>query len=41
MPVGVRKMSLAIPLAAARAKLLSAVVAGFIYAGNCLTKLFL
>src|SRR5882762_1293050 len=41
MPVRVRKMSPAIPLAAARAILLSALVAGFIHARNCLTVLFL
>src|SRR5260370_36717537 len=41
MPVRVREMSPAIPLAAALAVLLSAVVAGFIHARNCLTKLFL
>src|SRR5713226_7025576 len=41
MPVRVREMSPAIPLAAALAVLLGAVVAGFIHARNCLTKLFL
>jgi len=41
MPVRVREMSPAIPLAAARAILLSTVVAGFIHTGNCLTELFL
>ena len=41
MPVRVRKVGSAIPLAAAFAKLLSALVAGFIYARNCLAELFL
>jgi hypothetical protein len=41
MPVRVGKMSPAIPLAAALAILLSAVVAGFIHARDCLTELFL
>src|SRR5437879_13007487 len=41
MPVRVRKMSPAIPLTAALAKLLSAAVAGFIHARYCLTELFL
>src|SRR5258708_19530834 len=41
MPVRVRKMSPAIPLTAARAILLSALVAGFIHARNRLTELFL
>src|SRR5713101_32558 len=41
MPVRIGKVSPAIPLAAALAVLLSAVVAGFIDARNCLTKLFL
>src|SRR5882762_10508639 len=41
MPVRIGKVSPAIPLAAALAVLLSAVVAGFIHARNCLTKLFL
>src|ERR1700730_1648499 len=41
MPVRVRKMSSAIPLTAALARLLSALVAGFIHARNCLTGLFL
>src|SRR5260370_14658885 len=41
MPVRVGKMSLAIPVAAALAILLSAVVAGFIHVRNRLTKLFL
>src|SRR5260370_18197051 len=40
MPVRVRKMSPAIPLAGALAILLSALVAGFIHARNCLTELF-
>ena len=40
MPVGVRKMSPAIPLTAALAKLLSTAVAGFIHARNSLTELF-
>jgi hypothetical protein len=41
MPVRVGEMGTAIPLAAALAILLSAVVAGFIHARNCLTELFL
>src|SRR5713226_6678048 len=41
MPVRIGEMSAAIPLAAARAILLSAAVAGFIHARNCLTKLLL
>ena len=41
MPVRVRKMSPAIPLTTALAILLSAVVAGFIHARDCLTELFL
>src|SRR5260370_26475694 len=40
MRVRVRKMSPAIPLAGALAILLSALVAGFIHARNCLTELF-
>jgi hypothetical protein len=40
MPVRVRKMCAAIPLAATLAILLSAVVAGFIHTRNCLTWLF-
>jgi hypothetical protein len=40
MPVRVRKMCAAIPLTATLAILLSAVVAGFIHARNCLTELF-
>src|SRR5260370_20677298 len=40
MPVRVREMSSAIPLAAALAILLSALVAAFIRARNCLTELF-
>ena len=40
MPVGIREMSPAIPLAAALTILLGASVAGFIHARNCLTKLF-
>src|ERR1700731_5350428 len=40
VPVGVRKMSPAIPLTAARAMLLSVLVAGFIHTRNCLTELF-
>src|SRR6266481_6396507 len=40
MPVGVRKMSPAIPLTAALARLLSALVAGFIHARYCLAELF-
>jgi len=41
MPVRVRKMSPAIPLTAALAILLGAVVTRFIHARNCLTELFL
>src|SRR5258708_29428964 len=41
MPVRIGKVSPAIPLAAALAVLLSAVVAGFIHARSRLTKLFL
>jgi hypothetical protein len=41
MPVRVRKMGPAIPLTAALAILLSAVVTRFIHARNCLTELFL
>src|SRR5260370_33646626 len=40
MRVRVRKMSPAIPLAGALAILLSALVAGFVHARNCLTELF-
>jgi hypothetical protein len=41
MPVRVGEMGPTIPVTAALAILLSAVVAGFIDAGNCLTELFL
>jgi hypothetical protein len=40
MPVRVGEMSLAIPVTAALAILLSAVIAGFIHVRNRLTKLF-
>jgi hypothetical protein len=41
MPIRVREMRPAIPLTALLAILLSAMVAGFIHARNCLTELFL
>ena len=40
MPVRVGEMNLAVPVTAALAILLSAAVAGFVHARNCLTKLF-
>jgi hypothetical protein len=40
MPVRVGEMNLAVPVTAALTILLSAVIAGFVYARNCLTKLF-
>jgi hypothetical protein len=41
MPIRVWEMSLAIPLAATLAILLSAMVTGFIHVRNCLAELFL